>query len=92
MSGIYIPTHKRQMTWFRGMERRGFTIHWMNAELPMEMSGIYIPTHNRLNHPAQFLARSIAALHLPFLRPTVVSIGGWSFFDAVPGQYPLLPM
>lgn len=27
---------KRQMTWFRGMERRGFTIHWMNAELPME--------------------------------------------------------
>lgn len=27
---------KRQMTWFRGMERRGFTIHWVNAELPME--------------------------------------------------------
>ena len=27
---------KRQMTWFRGMERRGFTIHWMNASLPME--------------------------------------------------------
>ncbi len=23
---------KRQMTWFRGMERRGFTIHWINAE------------------------------------------------------------
>jgi tRNA dimethylallyltransferase len=22
---------KRQMTWFRGMERRGFTIHWINA-------------------------------------------------------------
>ena len=22
---------KRQMTWFRGMERRGFTIHWVNA-------------------------------------------------------------
>ncbi len=22
---------KRQMTWFRGMERRGFTIHWMDA-------------------------------------------------------------
>lgn len=21
---------KRQMTWFRGMERRGFTIHWVN--------------------------------------------------------------
>ena len=27
---------KRQMTWFRGMERRGFTIHWINATLPME--------------------------------------------------------
>lgn len=27
---------KRQMTWFRGMERRGFTIHWMDARLPME--------------------------------------------------------
>ena len=27
---------KRQMTWFRGMERRGFTIHWVNAQLPME--------------------------------------------------------
>ena len=27
---------KRQMTWFRGMERRGFTIHWISAELPME--------------------------------------------------------
>lgn len=27
---------KRQMTWFRGMERRGFTIHWMDARWPME--------------------------------------------------------
>lgn len=27
---------KRQMTWFRGMERRGFVIHWINAALPME--------------------------------------------------------
>ena len=27
---------KRQMTWFRRMERRGFTIHWMNARWPME--------------------------------------------------------
>jgi len=27
---------KRQMTWFRGMERRGFTIHWVDAMLPME--------------------------------------------------------
>ncbi|MFV0588902.1 tRNA (adenosine(37)-N6)-dimethylallyltransferase MiaA [Bacteroides reticulotermitis] len=27
---------KRQMTWFRGMERKGFMIHWLSAELPME--------------------------------------------------------
>lgn len=27
---------KRQMTWFRGMERRGFTIHWLSASLPMQ--------------------------------------------------------
>lgn len=26
---------KRQMTWFRGMERRGFTIHWIDATLPL---------------------------------------------------------
>ena len=37
--GLEIAIHqfaKRQMTWFRGMERRGFTIHWVQAELPME--------------------------------------------------------
>ncbi len=27
---------KRQMTWFRGMERRGIGIHWIEATLPME--------------------------------------------------------
>lgn len=27
---------KRQMTWFRGMERRGFTIHWIDAALPID--------------------------------------------------------
>ncbi|MBQ7420117.1 MAG: tRNA (adenosine(37)-N6)-dimethylallyltransferase MiaA [Prevotella sp.] len=27
---------KRQMTWFRGMERRGFTIHWIDAMRPMD--------------------------------------------------------
>ena len=27
---------KRQMTWFRGMERRGYKIHWIDATLPME--------------------------------------------------------
>lgn len=27
---------KRQMTWFRGMEKRGLKIHWINSLLPME--------------------------------------------------------
>ena len=27
---------KRQMTWFRGMERRGFKINWIDATLPIE--------------------------------------------------------
>jgi tRNA dimethylallyltransferase len=27
---------KRQMTWFRGMERKGIQIHWIDGELPME--------------------------------------------------------
>ena len=27
---------KRQMTWFRGMERKGIHIHWIDGELPME--------------------------------------------------------
>lgn len=26
---------KRQMTWFRGMERRGLSIHWIDASLPL---------------------------------------------------------
>ena len=26
---------KRQMTWFRGLERRGFNIHWLDASIPM---------------------------------------------------------
>jgi tRNA dimethylallyltransferase len=25
---------KRQMTWFHGMERKGFIIHWLKAEMP----------------------------------------------------------
>ena len=33
---------KRQMTWFRGMERRGFTIHWIDATLPMEQKTEHI--------------------------------------------------
>lgn len=27
---------KRQMTWFRGMERRGFTIHWLPYDMPRD--------------------------------------------------------
>lgn len=27
---------KRQMTWFRGMERKGLKINWLDGELPME--------------------------------------------------------
>jgi tRNA dimethylallyltransferase len=27
---------KRQMTWFRGMERKGVEIHWINADLPID--------------------------------------------------------
>jgi tRNA dimethylallyltransferase len=35
-SGLEIAIHqfaKRQMTWFRGMERRGFTIHWLKFDM-----------------------------------------------------------
>lgn len=38
-SGLETAIHqfaKRQMTWFRGMERRGFTINWLDALLPIE--------------------------------------------------------
>ena len=37
--GLEIAIHqfaKRQMTWFRGMERRGFQIHWVDALKPMD--------------------------------------------------------
>ncbi len=33
---------KRQMTWFRGMERRGIPIHWVDAALPMNEKIAYI--------------------------------------------------
>lgn len=39
VSKLEIAIHqfaKRQMTWFRGMERRGCTIHWIDATLPTE--------------------------------------------------------
>lgn len=37
--GLEIAIHqfaKRQMTWFRGMERRGFNINWLDSSLPMD--------------------------------------------------------
>lgn len=33
---------KRQMTWFRGMERRGISIHWLEATLPTDEKIAYI--------------------------------------------------
>lgn len=33
---------KRQMTWFRGMERRGIPIHWIDGRLPLEAKMEYI--------------------------------------------------
>ena len=38
-AGLEIAIHqfaKRQMTWFRGMERRGFAINWVDALLPTD--------------------------------------------------------
>ncbi len=39
VSQLEIAIHqfaKRQMTWFRGMERRGHTIHWLRYDLPTD--------------------------------------------------------
>jgi len=33
---------KRQMTWFRGMERRGTIIHWIDGELPADERAVEI--------------------------------------------------
>lgn len=33
---------KRQMTWFRGMERKGFRIHWLDVQMPLEEKLEYI--------------------------------------------------
>ena len=38
VAGLEIAIHqfaKRQMTWFRGMEKRGVKIHWLDASRPM---------------------------------------------------------
>jgi tRNA dimethylallyltransferase len=37
---------KRQMTWFRGMERRGFTIHRLDAEMPVEEKIAFVLNHH----------------------------------------------
>ena len=43
---------KRQMTWFRGMERRGFPIHWIDWRTPRqefvdEVASLLQPATNR---------------------------------------------
>ena len=51
VSQLEIAIHqfaKRQMTWFRGMERRGVQIHWIEATLPME---------EKMNHIIELLNR-----------------------------------
>ncbi|MBR5851741.1 MAG: tRNA (adenosine(37)-N6)-dimethylallyltransferase MiaA [Bacteroidaceae bacterium] len=40
VNGLEIAIHqfaKRQMTWFRGMEKRGVQIHWLNGSLPADV-------------------------------------------------------
>lgn len=40
LDGLEVAIHqfaKRQMTWFRGMERRGIKINWIDANLPMDI-------------------------------------------------------
>lgn len=47
VSQLEIAIHqfaKRQMTWFRGMERRGFTIHWIEAEWTLSQKTDFIKT------------------------------------------------
>ncbi len=39
VSQLEIAIHqfaKRQMTWFRGMERRGVNIHWLSCDIPVD--------------------------------------------------------
>lgn len=46
---------KRQMTWFRGMERRGFIIHWLDARLPIEEKIAFIRQKSeRINNFVKF--------------------------------------
>ncbi len=41
---------KRQMTWFRRMERKGNTIHWIDGHLSLEEK-----THKMLNHVKSYI-------------------------------------
>lgn len=42
---------KRQMTWFRGMERRGIKINWLDSELPMEEKVARVMDLLQTTHP-----------------------------------------
>ena len=45
---------KRQMTWFRGMERRGFTIHWLPWDMPhAQFNARVLELANDLRHLQQ---------------------------------------
>ena len=40
VNGLEIAIHqfaKRQMTWFRGMEKRGVEIHWLDGSKPADV-------------------------------------------------------
>ncbi|NDV95607.1 tRNA (adenosine(37)-N6)-dimethylallyltransferase MiaA [Dysgonomonas sp. 521] len=41
---------KRQMTWFRGMEKRGIPIHWINAEMPADKKVEEVKLLININH------------------------------------------
>ena len=55
---------KRQMTWFRGMERRGFTIHWIDATTSME---------DKVNAILSLFMQSWHISNNPSLRPAASS-------------------
>ncbi len=47
VSGLEIAIHqfaKRQMTWFRGMEKRGVEIHWLDGSMPADVLVEHIKT------------------------------------------------
>lgn len=47
VNGLEIAIHqfaKRQMTWFRGMEKRGVEIHWLDGSMPADVLVEHIKT------------------------------------------------